>query len=339
VSFPEELRQDDINATDKPTAVIKEKNKIALHIILFLMTFVTTTLAGVVWLNQPLEVENIPHGLPYSCCLLLVLATHEFGHYFASRYHGVRATLPYFIPFPATETWLNFGTLGAVIRTRSIVQNRKAMFDIGAAGPIAGFIVILIILITGFLTLPSVEHGVAFIRSMPFHEKFAYPLPPDYNGGLTFGKPLLYSLLEMLFTDPSRQFIPPMSEVYHFPLLCVGWFGLFVTALNLIPVGQLDGGHIAYTMFGGSHKIISRICFGGLLSYGLLGLLPLLGLHSPYGYSGWVVWSMLLYFVIRLDHPTIEDATPLDSKRMFLGWFNFAVLIVSFSPTPISLTV
>ncbi len=245
--------------------------RVALNILLFLLTFFTTTVAGVQWVGKdPFELTNLSYGLLYSVAILFVLGVHEFGHYFAARYHRVEVTLPYFLPFPPTPFFLNFGTLGALIRTRSVVPNRKAMFDIGVAGPLAGFFACIFVLILGFLTLPGRE----YILALHPHYDFLTNSTNETQGlSLEFGNTILYSVISSIFTDPSRQFVPPMSELYHYPLLCVGWFGLFVTAMNLIPIGQFDGGHVAYTLFGDRHRFIARFFFVFLLILGLPSIL------------------------------------------------------------------
>jgi len=237
--------------------------KLILHTTLFLVTFFTLTVAGVQWLNRdPFNLANFSLGIPYSVSVLFILGCHEFGHYFAARHHGVDATLPYFIPFPNLQSVVNFGTLGAVIRTKSPIPSRKVMFDIGAAGPIAGFVASMIVLVYGFSTLPGKE----FILSI-HPDYFSQPHPPT-GIDLAFGNSILYEAFSALLTNPANQFVPPMTEVYHYPFLCAGWFGLFVTAMNMIPIGQLDGGHIAYTMFGSRHRFISRASFVTLLLIG-----------------------------------------------------------------------
>lgn len=136
----------------------KPDYRFLLNLVLFLVTFFTTTVAGVQWVGKdPFELRNVLYGLPYSVAILFVLGVHEFGHYFAARHHRVDVTLPYFLPFPPAPFFLNFGTLGALIRTRAVVPSRKAMFDIGVAGPLAGFAACMIVLIFGFLTLPGRE--------------------------------------------------------------------------------------------------------------------------------------------------------------------------------------
>ncbi len=298
-----------------------------LHLLLFLLTLFTTAVAGVQWLNlDPFDLRNFPLGIEYACAILFILASHEFGHYFAARHHGVSATLPYFIPFPNLPGFINFGTLGAVIRTRSAVPSKKVMFDIGVAGPITGFVATLLVLIYGFTHLPGTDY---ILRIHPDYFTHA----PD-GLALTFGNTLLYQALSLILTNPSTQFVPPMSEMYHYPFLCAGWFGLFVTAMNLIPIGQLDGGHIAYAMFGRGHRYISRICFGLLLVLGLVSLLPLIGVGVTIGWFGWLIWALILLFMIRLDHPPVLQEEPLDDTRRLVGWTAFLMFALSFSPSP-----
>jgi membrane-associated protease RseP (regulator of RpoE activity) len=313
------------------------------HFGLFVLTFFTTTVAGVLWLNRdPFELSNFHLGIPYSAAILFILASHEFGHYFASRYHKVDATL--------LQLFLNFGTFGAVIRTKTIVPSKKGMFDIGIAGPIAGFIASLLVLIYGFLHLPSTE----FILAIHPDYNFAINASAGAHGmPLTFGNTLLYSGLKDILTNPSLQFVPPMSEMYHYPFLCAGWFGLFVTALNLIPMGQFDGGHVIYAMFGELHRKIARISFYVLLACSVPSLSDTLlrmlfelvykrdvGQIVPfaqYSWSAWFFWAMIARYIVKLDHPPVSDETPLDSRRMAIGWFCIVIFILSFSLNPLTI--
>ncbi|MBM4174916.1 MAG: site-2 protease family protein [Ignavibacteria bacterium] len=277
-----------------------------------------------------MDLDNFHIGLPYSLAILFVLGSHEFGHYFAARSHKVKATLPFFIPFPMTEIFLNFGTLGAVIKTQSPINTRRAMFDIGVAGPIAGFFACVVLLIYGFLNLPPAE--------------FILTIHPDYFNqttesnalALEFGTNLLYSSMQLLLTNPSAEFVPPMSEIYHYPYLCVGWFGLFVTAMNLIPVGQLDGGHIFYSMFGTNlHRKVADVTFALLMILGISGFVSeFFNLNFPIGWSGWVFWALILRFLIKLYHPEIYDPVGLDIKRKLIGYFAIIIFIISFTPVP-----
>jgi membrane-associated protease RseP (regulator of RpoE activity) len=306
-----------------------------IHVGLFILTFFTATVAGVQWLNRdPLELSNFSLGLTYAILLLLMLSSHEFGHYIAARIHGVDATLPFFLPFPSVFGVFPFGTLGAVIRLKSPVTSRKAMFDIGAAGPIAGFVVSAAILVIGFMMLPAKE--------------YLYTIHPEYaemasipTGGLRFGHTLFYDLAAYLFS-PAGSFVPPMNEIYHYPFLCVGWFGTFVTAMNLIPVGQLDGGHIAYSMFGNAYHRIAQTSLIILMVLGTAGFLPLLGINIEFGWTGWLFWAIVLVLFLRstrLQRPPLQDDSPLSKHRRILGWTCICILILSFSLTPIDIAV
>jgi membrane-associated protease RseP (regulator of RpoE activity) len=344
--------------TMQPLKYPSKKNALMLrwllHLGLFILTFFSTAIAGILWLNQdPFELTNFYLGIPYAAAILFILASHEFGHYFAARYHKIDATLPYFIPFPPfpglLQYFLNFGTFGAVIRTKSLIPSKKVMFDIGVAGPIAGFFASILVLVYGFLHLPSPE--------------FILAIHPDYNFAingsvgshgmpLTFGNTLLYAGLKDLLTNPGLQFVPPMSEMYHYHFLCAGWFGLFVTAMNLIPMGQFDGGHVIYAMFGKSHRKIAltsfyvllaisipsladtivRLIFELIYKYDIGQIVP----FAQYSWPAWFFWAMIALYIVKLYHPSVADETPLDSKRMAIGWFCVIIFILSFSFIPIS---
>ncbi len=325
------------NPKQESTVANKKKDNYLLHIGLFIITFITTTIAGMEWSTGkmgPYELESLVTGLPYSVSIMLIISFHEFGHYFAAKFHKVSATLPFYIPFPPIPYFINFGTMGAVIRTRSRIYSRKAMFDIGIAGPLTGFVVCIAILIYGFTHVPGIDYLLSI------HPDY---LESDYGQNtinMVFGDSILFALFREIFTEPN-VFFPPMSEVYHFPYLCVGWFGLFITSMNMIPVGQLDGGHISYTMFGeeNSYKI-SAIAFVALFILGLIGIIDsAMEFGLDIGWSGWLFWAVILYFVIRLKHPPIPDAVPLDEKRMKLGYLSFLIFIISFTPAPIILSV
>lgn len=304
-----------------------------IHGGLFVLTFLTTTLAGVAWVvKDPFELSNFSSGLTYSLLILAMLSAHEFGHYFAAKYHRVQTTLPYFIPFP--PFLINqFGTMGAVIRLKSAITSKKVLFDIGVAGPLAGFVVTAIILAVGFYTLPPMEYLYTI------HPEYAL-MPALPEGGLRFGETIFFSLFKTLFA-PKDAFIPPMNEVYHYPFLCVGWFGMLVTAMNLIPIGQLDGGHITFAMFGNRYHLIGQVSLVILVVLGLSGLLPEIGIDFHYGWFGWFVWAMILVFMLRsfkMYRSPIDDETPLDSTRMMLGWLCVIIFFGSFSLVPITIT-
>ncbi|NUN09349.1 MAG: site-2 protease family protein [Ignavibacteriaceae bacterium] len=304
-----------------------------LPILLFLLTFATTTIAGKEWISgysPRTELTDLVQGLPFSLSILFVLACHEFGHYFASMFHKVKTSLPYFLPFFSFQGMiLNFGTLGALIRTREPIQTKKALFDIGIAGPIAGFIASLGVLIYGFLNVPDLDY---LLRIHP--DYFA----PDYGKNslmLLFGDNLLFSSLRWLIVPPD-MFFPPMSEIYHYPYLCVGWFGLFVTSMNLIPVGQLDGGHIVYSMFGDKiHKTVSSISLILLVALGIIGIIEnYMALNTSIGWIGWLFWAAVLNFILKRDHPPVYDSTELDLKRKIIGYIGILIFILSFTPVP-----
>jgi membrane-associated protease RseP (regulator of RpoE activity) len=337
--------------------VARRKSNYVLHIGLFILTFISTMMAGTSWAGKDfIEVTNWQYGVQYAVLMMTFFAAHEFGHYFAAKWHGVDATLPYFIPVPPFI--LPFGTAGAFIQTRSGIMTRKALFDIGVAGPLAGFVVCVVFLIVGFATLPTQDY---LYNIHPEYRLFGGAIP---DWGLHFGDTLLYSLLAQVFANPNG-YLPPMNEIYHYPFLCVGWFGLFATAMNLLPVGQLDGGHIAHAMFGEKQAIIGRITWwiiallglGSLLSYvhsrimfdspdslytlfQSLLLPPLNALHTVFpayyqAWSGWVLWALILRFLIRIKHPPVDDPEKLSWKRMAIGVVAILVFVGSFCITGI----
>ncbi len=316
----------------------KDKKNYILHSTLFILTFITTTIAGAQWvsgLQGPYQLAFLLKGLPYSISIMFIISCHEFGHYFAAQYHKIKSTLPFYIPFPPIPFFLNFGTMGAVIKTKSPIYSKKAMFDIGIAGPLAGFVACIIVLVYGFTHIPGADY-LQTIQPVYFSTGAANA-PVEK---LVFGNTLLFSFFKLVFIHGSQAF-PPMSEIYRYPYLCVGWFGLFITAMNMIPVGQLDGGHIAYTMFGErSHFKIAVVSFAVLMVLGLLGLAEyFFDMSISFGWVGWLLWALLLFFVIKLRHPLVPDYTELDGKRKILGYISFLILIISFSPSPFMITL
>ena len=302
----------------------KNAARILIHSTLFVATFFTVTVAGVQWLNKdPFDLQFIFLGLPYAIALLGIITAHEFGHYFAAQYHGVKTTLPYFIPMPSFL--LNpFGTMGAVIRIKEPIRTKKALFDIGIAGPIAGLVVTAIVLLFGLLTLPGKE--------------FIFSLHPEYaktqsipTHGLTLGNSVFFYLLS--YVTSAFAFFPPMNELYHYHFLNATWFGLFITSMNLIPVGQLDGGHILYALAGRKQGFIARAFLIVLVLIGLGGIFAFVEYDSICG-TGWLLWAAILFFFVKPDHPPVNDEELLDGKRRFLGWFIFIVFILTFTPVP-----
>jgi membrane-associated protease RseP (regulator of RpoE activity) len=327
-----------------------------LHLFLFLLTVMTTTISGTTWAGKDFtEILNWQYGLTYSLLLMAFLTAHEFGHYFAARYHKVDASLPFFLPMPI-PILSPFGTFGAYIKTRTPIMSRKALFDIGTAGPLAGFVVCFIILIIGFLTLPPKEFLYTIHPELLLHggEPAVY--------GLHFGSTMLYDAMASLLV-PAGAYLPPMNEMYHYPFLCVGWFGMFVTALNMLPMGQLDGGHVVYAMFGKRQKIISRVFWWILLIIGiafvieylvynlevmvlnyaptsrLIDTIEWIKTHGAWyfkGWNGWLFWVVITRFLMKLEHPPIRTgARKIGTPRMILGWITILIFILSFSFTGI----
>ena len=312
--------------------MFNKKHSPIIHIVLFIITIATTLIAGTEWITGkpgPYDFFSLAVALPYSFSVLFILGVHEFGHYFAARYHKVDVTLPYFIPFPPLAGFLNFGTMGAIIRTRSIVVTNKAMFDIGIAGPIAGFIEAIIVLVFGYSNLPDPQYILSI------HPDYFSPSYGQNAISLKFGSSILFELFNSIF-QTSTNFIPPMTEIYHYPYLTAGWLGLFVTAMNMIPVGQLDGGHIVYSMFNvRKHEIIASVSMILLILLGVFGTLDtFLEFGTNFGWTGWLFWALILNFVIKIKHPPVFNFKPLDTKRMMLGYFSLFILIISFAPSP-----
>jgi membrane-associated protease RseP (regulator of RpoE activity) len=213
------------------------------------------------------------------------------------------------------------------------VTSKKALLSVGTAGPISGFIVSTVVLIVGFITLPGKEYLYAI------HPEYSY-MQSIPESGLRFGSNLAYRLLEAI-VPAERAFVPPMNEIYHYPFLCVGWFGLFVTSLNLIPVGQLDGGHIATAVLGNRAKKslqISTLVF--LLLLGLLGLLPMVEITYTLGWPGWLLWVAILFFLSRRDLSApsaslaIEDRSP---QSISIAVICLIIFLLTFIPVPITL--
>lgn len=309
-----------------------KKHSSLIHIILFIISVATTIIAGMEWISPtpgPYSLSELARAVPYSLSILFIITVHEFGHYFAARFHKVETTLPYYIPFPPIAGFLNFGTMGAVIRTRSIVRDNKAMFDIGVAGPIAGFFAALIVLIYGYTHLPGTEYILA-IHPDYFSETYG-----EGTISLQFGNTILFEIFNSIFNSPDN-FIPPMSEIYHYPYLTAGWLGLFITAMNMIPVGQLDGGHVVYSMFNTKkHEAVASISMIILIVLGVMGALDtFLELNFQFGWTGWLFWALILNFVIKVKHPPVYHFQSLDTRRMMLGYFSLFILIISFSPNP-----
>ena len=281
-------------------AAEEERTHFALPAILFVFTIFTTLLAGSYQeggdpLHRP---ADLVRGIPFSFTLMSILFVHEMGHYLTSKYYGVKASLPYFIPGP---WWflLAIGTFGAFIRMRSPIMKKNALLDIGASGPIAGFIVSLFAIAIG-------------LHSSGFVEDRNVSIP------IFIGNPLIFSFMAELIGK-----VPPAgSQLELSPVAFAGWIGVFVTSLNLLPIGQLDGGHIAYALLGRKQRF---------LSIGIVLTLIVLGMT---GWPGWYLWAVL-GTVLGLQHPPIVDEEArLDLKHQLIAWGSIAIFIVTFMPVP-----
>ncbi|TLU82280.1 MAG: site-2 protease family protein [Chlorobium sp.] len=332
----------------------KNEQNYALHIALFLATVLTTLWAGAFWSGHPVVFNQDIHrfilslaaGTPYAFSLLLFLSVHEFGHFFATVHHRIRATLPYYIPVPPFPMFLSLGTMGAIIKMRERMTGTNALFDIGISGPLSGFIVCCGILVYGFLNLPPADY---IYTIHPEYLKSGVMDAASREGALRLGKNLLWVALEYIIAPKN---LPPMTEMYHYPFLFAGWLGSVVTALNLLPVGQLDGGHIIYAMFGRKgHALTARVFILFITILGLPSLIELilLLLNSrlaellPQGlvhhsWSGWILWAIILSRFIGTSHPPTSYDHPLGTRRMGFGWVAIAIFILTFTPVPFGLT-
>lgn len=289
----------------------KQKQRYWLHILLLLVAFLTTTAAGAAFAweftqNRPVLAEDfvpgfgpdaLPFlaGLPYSITLLTILMAHELGHYLACRYYGVEASLPYFIGVPTL-----IGTFGAFIRIQSPIPTRKQLFDIGVAGPLAGFAFVL----------PALAIGIAYSKVNP---------GIAVSGDVVFGTPLLLHGLQALIFPGV-----PATDISLHPVARAAWVGMLATALNLMPIGQLDGGHLVYALAGRWHRRLTLFFIGLLIPCGLL-----------FSWT-WLFWAVVLFLIAR-RHPRIYDESSVGSGRTQLAMLALLILIGSFSLSPISI--
>lgn len=292
-----------------------------LHGLLFGLTGVSVALAGGLLAGgEPLVLRAPPlrlwvdwgawaSGLPFAAVLLLILLAHEMGHYAAARLHRLEVTPPFFIPFPAYLSIV--GTLGAFIRLRSPLLGRRPLLDVGVAGPLAGFVV----------SAGAALYGLLESALWPIGGSPPAPYLLHFLGiEVWVGGSLLFDATAAAVFGPARN----LGPVALSPLACAGWFGLFVTALNLLPVGQLDGGHILYALEPRAQRWVSRAAF--------LALVPL-----GWAWPGWWVWAALVFVVGRgrLSHPPVVDPdTPLDGVRAALAWAAIVVFALTFVPRP-----
>jgi len=288
-------------------------NSLVFHALLFLLTVVTTLIVGThIALNYERSYPafdwdisraffaGIYHdpamlllGIPFSFTLLSILLAHELGHYFTCRYYGIEATYPYFIPAPTL-----IGTMGAFIRIKSPLTTRRALFDVGISGPLAGFMV----------AIPALV--VATLNCQPV-------VPVSLPDTIALGNPLAITFLARLLRPGLHA-----ASISLQPVGCAAWVGLFATALNLLPMGQLDGGHILYAVLGERHKTVSRGLF--------LALVPL----GVFCWAGWMVWAVVL-LVVGLRHPVVMiPSEPLGQGRKKLAWVALLIFLLTFVPTP-----
>lgn len=273
-----------------------KRRPLVVQLVLFLATVVTTLAAGALQqgINPLQSPGSLWRGIPFSLTLLMILGAHEFGHYFISRKHRIEVSLPYFIPAPSF-----IGTFGAFIRMKSPIMDRRILLDIGVAGPLAGMVV----------AVPALLVGLSLSQTVP----------ATVAGGIKLGSSLLFSFFSWIIQGP----IPEHRDLVLHPIAFSGWIGLLVTSLNLLPVGQLDGGHVAYAVLGSRQHVVAMVVVGLLLVLGLTG------------WVGWLVWVAIL-FVMGMRHPpVVYDWIPLDRKRRVIGWATLGLFVMTFTPMPL----
>jgi membrane-associated protease RseP (regulator of RpoE activity) len=290
------------------------KRRLWLNALLFVLTIASTFFVGLGWSasyryadllsrNPNLTLSKTewldPHvlilSLIYAIVLLMILSAHELGHYLTCRRYGIDATLPYFIPAPTLV-----GTMGAFIRIKTPITRKHQLFDIGAAGPLAGFA----------LAVPALVVGLALSKVVP-------ALPRE--GTLLFGEPLLLKILGGVLL----RNVGPGTDVILHPAAFAGWVGMLVTAMNLFPIGQLDGGHVAYAVFGPRSKLLGRIF---LVAFIVLGIVF---------WAGWLIWAVLI-LIIGVKHPrTWDESSALGTRRTVMAVLLFVIFILSFIPDPV----
>ncbi|MHC1604669.1 MAG: site-2 protease family protein [Candidatus Methanofastidiosia archaeon] len=304
--------------------LLKRKEKVkkgffssdALYPILFFATILSTIYAGYV-LSLPLVEEGLMESpwrgaMSFSVGLLAVLGCHEMGHKLQAIKSGISSTWPYFIPMP----FLPLGTLGAVIKIKSPIPTKDDAVKLGASGPIVGVLVAIPIVIIGM--------------------KMSYVVPATSfeEGGFYLGSSLLFSILSSVAIS-----VPDGMSIWIHPLAFAGWVGLFVTMLNLLPAGQLDGGHVVRAVFGEKgHKTISSLTMQILIFLGILGILSEWGIVSlhQYAWSGWLIWGIIIYFLTKGGHPgPLNDIRPLSSSSKIIAFIVFVIFVMCFIPVPI----
>jgi membrane-associated protease RseP (regulator of RpoE activity) len=270
-----------------------------LDYVLYIPTLYLKLVGGYIYLAV-IQPSLLLQGVAFSVSLLSILTAHEFGHYIACRRYNVNATLPLFIPSPPM---VGPGTFGAFIKIKSPIPSRRALFDIGVAGPLAGFVIVIPVAIAGLLT--------------------AQPAPPITGDVMYFNDPLLMRLA-------ARMLGVSLDNIQPNPFYFAAWFGLIVTSLNLLPVGQLDGGHAIYAVFGVRlHKWLGRVAFIVMTTLALLGWFLY---SSPSGF----LFVVLLAIMLRMRHPQPQDMEPLGRTRLIVALITLLVFALSFWPFPVT---
>jgi membrane-associated protease RseP (regulator of RpoE activity) len=309
-----------------------------VNLVLFIMTVLSVLLTGALYGMQEMPPEGtgigawavllFRSGWPFALSMLAILGAHEFGHYFMGRHHGVHVTLPYFIPFPFSP----FGTMGAFISMKEVPKNRKVLLDIGIAGPLAGLVVAIPVLFLG-LSLSELDvlplgaaadsmfqmEGNSILYLLAKYITFGdlLPAPAAYNG------PVVLHWLRYFFTG--QPFPWGGTDVMMSAVAWAGWAGLLVTAMNLLPVGQLDGGHVMYVLIG-------RTRAKKLYPFVLVGLVAL-----GFVWSGWWLWAGLLFFMGRRYAEPLDQISQLDEKRKRLALLALVIFFLTFTPVPLTL--
>ncbi len=289
-------------------------NRIWLNIVLFVVTALSTFYVGIIWslsykyadvltqdpqANQSIKIFEDPQiislSFVYAVVLIGILLGHELGHFLTCQYYRIQATLPYFIPAPTL-----IGTLGAFIKIKSPITRKQQLFDIGVAGPLTGFI----------LSVPTLIYGLSLSKAVPTVPK---------EGSLIFGEPLLLKIVgSLIFKN-----VPADFDIILHPVAFAGWVGIFVTALNLFPVGQLDGGHVAYALFGPKSRNLAKVFIGVFVFLGI------------FFWIGWFIWVFII-LLLGLKHPrVVDEATPLSPRRKFVGFLVIIIFVLTFIPDPI----
>ena len=302
----------------------KKRSNPWINIILFIVTAISTLWVGSLSSGSGIEVneaidlfrpENIIRGWPFALTLLGILGAHEFGHYFAARYHKVAVTLPYFIPMP-----FGFGTLGAFIRLKEPVPDRRKLFDIGVAGPLAGLVLAIPLLFYGLSTSPM-----------------TVPVPTE--GSWVEGNSVLYYYAKIYTFGKPLPDVLTGEDVIMNQVTTAAWIGLLVTALNLLPVGQLDGGHTVFALFGEKARYINLATLAAMAVFAVSGLEFVQG-YLPWlravGYTGWFIWLGLIFFLIGPHHPpALDDVSTLNRGRRLVGYLVILIFLLTFIPVPL----